>query len=203
MTRPRRANDMPNERPAKPVVATFGDHEVITPDTSKLRKLVRPAKADEPDPIASAEAALAAISDDFTDWMQDECERLDAARRKVARQGMSQESRQELFLAAHDVKGDSGTFGYPEVAPAADSLCRLLEHSPDIGKIPLTMVDQHVDAVRAIVREHTRPDISSVAATLTTTLRSITDEFLMKENQHRPEVLEIILSPSLVPGASF
>ena len=194
---------MPSERPAKPVVATFGDHEVITPDTSKLRKLVRPAKADEPDPIASAEAALAAISDDFTDWMQDECERLDAARRKVARQGMSQESRQELFLAAHDVKGDSGTFGYPEVAPAADSLCRLLEHSPDIGKIPLTMVDQHVDAVRAIVREHTRPDISSVAATLTTTLRSITDEFLMKENQHRPEVLEIILSPSLVPGASF
>ena len=52
---------MPSERPAKPEVATFGDHEVITPDTSKLRKLVRPAKAGDPDPVANAEAALAAI----------------------------------------------------------------------------------------------------------------------------------------------
>ena len=194
---------MPSQRPAKPVVATYGDHEVITPDTSKLRKIVRAAKADDPDPVARAEAALAAISDDFANWMQDECERLDAARHKITKQGMSEETRQELFLAAHDVKGDACTFCYPEAAPAADSLCRLLEHSPEPAKIPLAMVDQHVDAVRAIVREYARPDIASVAATLTTTLRSVTDEFLTKENQHRPEVLATILSPSLVPGASF
>jgi chemotaxis protein histidine kinase CheA len=198
----RRANDMPNERSAKPVVATFGDHEVITPDTSKLRKLVRPAKAGDPDPVANAEAALAAISGDFANWMRDECERLDAARRKVAEKGMSQKNRQELFLAAHDVKGDGATFGYPEVGPAADSLCRLLEHSPATTKIPPELVDQHVDAVRAIVREHKRADISSIATKLTATLRSITDEFLIKENQHRPEVLDTIMSPSLVPGGS-
>jgi chemotaxis protein histidine kinase CheA len=193
-------NDMPAERPAKPVVATFGDHEVITPDTSRLRKMVRHAKSGEPDPVARAEAALEAISSDFAEWMKDECERLDAARLKVGQQGMSAETRQELFLAAHDVKGDSATFGYPEVARAADSLCRLLEHSPDIGKIPRALVDQHVDAVRAIFREHKRADIASIATTLTATLRSITDEFLIKENQHRPEVLETILSPSLVPA---
>jgi hypothetical protein len=196
----RRNDGMPSERPAKPDVVTFGDHEVITPDTRKLRKAARPAKAGEPDPVARAEAALAAISGDFTAWMQDECERLDAARREVVKQGFSQETREELFLAAHDVKGDSGTFGYPEVAPAADSLCRLLEHSPDVARIPLALVDQHVDAVRAIVREHKRPDLASVAATLTATLRSITDEFLTQENQHRPKVLETILRPSLASG---
>ncbi len=59
-------------------------------------------------------------------------------------------------MSAHDVKGDSGTFGFPPWPPAADSLCRLLEHTPDLSRIPLAIVDQHVDAVRAIVREYAR-----------------------------------------------
>ena len=97
--------------------------------------------------------------------------------------GLTKQTRQELFLSAHDVKGDSGTFGYPAVAPAADSLCRLLEHTPDLTRIPLAIVDQHVDAVRAIVREHARADISVIAHALTTKLRQVTDEFLAAEKQ--------------------
>src|SRR5262249_23348910 len=119
---------MATPRPAKPDVITYGDHEVITPDTRHLRRTLRPAEHEETDPVAKAEAALAQIANEFTTWMEAECERLDAARRKVRSDGLSKVSRQELFLAAHDVKGDSATFGYPEVVPAADSLCRLLEH---------------------------------------------------------------------------
>jgi hypothetical protein len=194
---------MASDRPSKPDVVTYGDHEVITPDTRRLRKLLRPAMPGEDDPVARAEEALATISGDFTDWMHDECARLDAARRKVREVGLSKKTRQELFLAAHDVKGDSGTLGYPEVAAAADSLCRLLEHTPDLTKIPLAIVDQHVDAVRAIVREHKRPDVAAIAAALTSKLRAVTDEFLVKENRHRPDVLKAIRSPSMVPGESF
>jgi hypothetical protein len=194
---------MASSRSAKPDVVTYGDHEMITPDSSKMRKLVRAALPGEPDPVACAEKALAAISSDFENWMQDECARLDGARRKVKSVGLTLQTRQELFLAAHDVKGDSGTFGYPEVYAAAESLCRLLEHSPDLARIPLAIVDQHVDAVRAIVREHERPDIAAIAAALTGKLRSVTDEFLIKENRDRPHVLEMIQSPSLVPNMSF
>jgi hypothetical protein len=89
------------------------------------------------------------------------------------------------------------------VIPAADSLCRLLEHSPDLGKIPIAIVDQHVDAVRAIVREHGRPDNAAVAAALIRKLRAVTDEFLVRENVSRPEVLKTIQSPSLAPGETF
>ena len=101
------------------------------------------------------------------------------------------------------MKGDSGTLGYPEVGAAADSLCRLLEHTPDLARIPLAIVDQHVDAVRAIVREHDRADVAQIAAALTGKLRAVTDEFLLQENKHRPDVLKIIQSPGLVPGESF
>jgi hypothetical protein len=75
--------------------------------------------------------------------------------------------------------------------------------TPDLKKIPLAIVDQHVDAVRAIVREYTRADIVAVAANLTGKLRTVTDEFLMAENQHRPEILKVLASPSLVPGETF
>jgi hypothetical protein len=155
---------MSNSKRSKPDVVTYGDHELITPDTSKLRKLVRAAAPGDDDPIARAEEALAQISSEFETWMTDECERLDAARRKVREIGLNRTTKEELFLSAHDVKGDSGTFGYPAVAPAADSLCRLLEHTPDISRIPTAIIDQHVDAVRAIVREYARPDIASMRA---------------------------------------
>jgi chemotaxis protein histidine kinase CheA len=194
---------MASDKSSKPETLTYGDHEMITPDTTKLRKLVRTARPGEEDPVAKAEEALAAISGDFSEWMQDECARLDAARRNVRASGLSKQTRQELFLAAHDIKGDSETFGYPEVGAAADSLCRLLEHSPDLAKIPLAIIDQHVDAVRAIVREHDRADVAAIAATLTKKLRAVTDEFLVRENQHRPEVLRAIQGPSLAPSETF
>jgi chemotaxis protein histidine kinase CheA len=194
---------MASGKPSKPDVVTYGDHEKITPDTRSLRKTLRPALPGEADPIARAEEALAAISADFSEWMLQECERLDNARRKVREMGLSKQTKQELFLAAHDVKGDSGTLGYPEVARAAESLCRLIEHAPDLTKIPHSIIDQHVDAVRAIVREHERPDIAAIASALTGKLRAVTDEFLIKENRHRPDVLKTIQSPSLAPGESF
>jgi chemotaxis protein histidine kinase CheA len=176
---------------------------VITPDTRHLRRTLRTVEPDDPDPVAQAERALAQISSEFESWMLAECTRLDSARHKVKQNGLSKETRQELFLAAHDVKGDSGTFGYPEVVPAADSLCRLLEHAPNLAKIPMSIIDQHVDAVRAIVREHGRPDVNDIASALTTKLRLVTDEFLVRENKDRPDVLNTIRSPNLAPGDNF
>ena len=68
----------------KPDVITYGDHEVITPDTSKLRKLVSQVDdADDFDPVARAEQALAQLSGEFGSWMDSECDRLDRARRVV------------------------------------------------------------------------------------------------------------------------
>ncbi len=191
---------MTTTKTSKPDVITYGDHEIITPDTTKFRKTLHHAAPGEDDPIARAEAALAELSSEFKTWMHDECERLDRARRKVRDGGLNKQNRQELFLAAHDVKGDSATFGFALVSAAADSLCRLLEHTPDTTKIPLMIIDQHVDAVRAIVREYERGDIGQIAATLTKRLRHVTDEFLIAENKHRPEYLKTIAAPTLVPG---
>lgn len=181
-------------------VATFADHEVITPP-HELRKVLAPAAAGDDDPIARAEAALVALSSEFAAWMVSECERLEAARQDVGQQGFTERTHEELFRAAHDIKGEAATFGYPAAAGVAESLCRLLEHTPEIERIPMKLVDQHVDAVRAITREYARPDLTDVAGTLTSRLREVTDEFLKRENSFRPDYLETIFSPPLVPGS--
>jgi len=192
---------MTNRKDDTPSVATYGDHEVITP-RHELRKAVAAPGAGYDDPVARAEAALAALSSEFRSWMQSECERLETARRDVARDGFAEATHAALFRAAHDIKGEAATFGYPEAVGAAESLCRLLEHTPDIARIPLDLVGRHVDAVRAITREHARPDLGDLAAALTVRLRELTEDFLKRENSFRPDYLESIFSPSLVPGAS-
>jgi HPt (histidine-containing phosphotransfer) domain-containing protein len=183
-----------------PSVATYADYEVITPP-HRLRSAVAPAGDVTDDPVARAEAALAELSGEFGTWMDSECERLEAARQEIKRLGFTEKTHDALFRAAHDIKGEAGTFGYPAVAGIADSLCRLLEHTPDMKRIPLSAVDQHVDAVRAVVREYARPDLLEVAAALSKRLREVTDDFLRQENSFRPDYLENIFAPPLVPGA--
>ena len=153
----------------------------------------------EEDPVARAEKALVELSTEFASWMDSECERLDKARQVVINGSFTKANKEALFRAAHDIKGEAATFGFPLVALAADSLCRLIEHTPDVTRIPVKLVDQHVDAVRAIHREYSRSDAKELAATLTKRLRAVTDEFLMHENRGRPDVLAQIKGPSIVP----
>jgi len=181
-------------------VATYADHEVLTPQ-NKLRKALsdRPLAPGD-DPVARAERALAELSSEFGAWMQQECERLDKARRAVKSTGFTRNAKEQLFHAAHDIKGEAATFGFPAVAGAADSLCRLIEYAPDATKIPVQLVDQHVDAVRAIFREYSRSDAIALATQLNRKLREVTDEFLILSNKDRPDVLDSINGPSIVPG---
>jgi chemotaxis protein histidine kinase CheA len=188
----------------KASVATYADHEIITPP-NKLRRVVSTVSSYDPhdDPVARAEQALAQLSDEFSNWMDSECQRLDRARHQVKVSGFTKATREELFHAAHDIKGEAATFGFPWIAALADSLCRLIEHAPDTTRIPSALLDQHVDAVRAIFRESARPDIATLADALGRKLREVTDEFLAHENRDRPDYLEGILAPPLAPGETF
>ncbi len=195
---------MKDKKPNLAAVSTFADHEVIMPP-NRLKKAVeklKPGTKIDFDPVARAEAALAELAEDFSKWMEMECVRLDDARNAVKASGLNAGTREALFLAAHDIKGQAATFGYPLVAPVADSLCRLIEHSPDMARIPMPLIDQHVDAARAITSKNSRGDSNAFAARLAEKLRQVTEEFLVRENRDRPDYLESILSPALAPSDS-
>ena len=126
-----------------PAVTTYADHEVIQPP-NKLKKAVAKAApgnldAAHEDAIARAEAALADLATEFSSWMDTECERLDQARHRVKKQGLAGAAKDELFRAAHDIKGEAETFGFPHAGHVAESLCRLIEHTPDAKRVPIAL----------------------------------------------------------------
>jgi chemotaxis protein histidine kinase CheA len=192
---------MSKSKPEKPTVVTYADHELITPPNNLLDALTT-VRVSTPvdDPVKRAEEALEQISSEFAVWMDEECARLDRARIELKTKGFNRATREALFGAAHDIKGEAATFGFPWVAALAESLCRLIEHTPEMTRIPLTLVDQHVDGIRAIIRESARTDVGTVADELSKRLRDVTEEFLTYENRHRPEYLAAIRSPSIAPS---
>jgi chemotaxis protein histidine kinase CheA len=191
---------MAREKPPALQIETFADHHVITQPNPLRKVLRRVADKDLDDPVARAEKALAGLSGEFKNWMTVESDRLAAAHAATLKDGFTKNSCEELFRAAHDIKGDAATFGFPSAGAAADSLCRIIEHAPDLGKVPAQLIAHHINAIQAIVRERTKLDTLSTASELSRQLRGIADEYLTYANRNRPEHLEAILAPSIVPA---
>lgn len=191
---------MRNDKPAEIKVKHFSTHKVIT-QPNPLRKVLRRVNEPDPDdPVARAEQALAGLSGEFKTWMAIEADRLSAAHAAMIEKGFSEKAAEELFRAAHDIKGDAATFGYPSAAVAAESLCRIIEHAPELDKVPPELIKHHINAIQAIVNNHTRLDTVKVSTELSRKLRGVADEYLMHVNRDRPEHLEAIMAPSIVPG---
>ena len=181
-------------------IKAFADHHVIT-QPNPLRKVLRRAtETDRDDPVARAEQALAGLSGEFKNWMGIEADRLSTAHAAILKDGFTNFTREELFRAAHDIKGDAATFGFPSAAATAESLCRIIEHAPDLDKVPSDLIAHHINAIQAIVHERTKLDTASVASQLSRKLRGIADEFLAHVNRDRPDHLEAVLAPSIAPA---
>ena len=190
---------MTKQRPGAIQVKSFGDHHVITQPNPLRKVLLRVPESDLDDPVGRAEKALAGLSGEFKNWMTIEADRLADAHASILRDGLTDLTRQELFRAAHDIKGDAATFGFPSAGAAAESLCRIIEHAPDLDQVPSNLVAHHINAIQAIVRERTKLDTAATAGELSRQLRGVADEYLAYANRDRPELLEAILAPSIAP----
>src|SRR3979411_3088524 len=146
---------MPKDKPTTLQIQTFADHHVITQPNPLRKVLRRVAEQDLDDPVARAEKALAGLSGEFKNWMSIEADRLLAAHAAILKDGFTNFTREELFRAAHDIKGDAATFGYPSAGAAAESLCRIIEHAPNLDQVPSDLIAHHINAIQAIVRDRT------------------------------------------------
>src|SRR4051794_14960482 len=191
---------MAKPKPGDIEVQTFATHHIITQPNPLRRVLRRVPDDDTDDPVARAEKALEGLSGEFKTWMAIEADRLSDAHAATLRDGFTTENRDELFRAAHDIKGDAFTFGFPSAGAAAESLCRIIEHAPELDHVPSDLIAHHINAIQAIVRERTKLDTFAMAAELSRQLRGVADQYLKHANRDRPEHLEAILAPSIMPG---
>ncbi len=105
-----------------------------------------------------ADTAVQQLSVEFPAWMQGESDRLNKIRLEIANEGYSVERIDQLFTCAHDIKGQAPTYGYPVAGIIGKLLADLIEKAPAGVQIPLSVIDQHVDTIRAIVRQNLKGD---------------------------------------------
>jgi len=127
--------------------------------------------------IAKAEAALKSLSGNFSQWLQDEITKLDAARHEVKVQGMTPETMENLYLRAHDLKGLGTTYGYQLITRIAGSLCKLIDEKDKRLTAPMALVDAHIDGIKAAVRDDIKSDTHPVGAALAQELERRVREF--------------------------
>lgn len=109
--------------------------------------------------IAKAEAALKSLSSQFAGWLNEEIAKLEAARHLIHMEGADARNMDALYTHAHDLKGLGGTYEYPLITRIAGSLCKLMDDRGERPKVPLHLVDAHIDAIRAVVRDQIKdPD---------------------------------------------
>lgn len=116
--------------------------------------------------IAKAEEALKAMSGQFGQWLQDEIDKLDAAQAAIKAKGLNAETAEVLYFRAHDLKGLGGTYQYPLVTRLAGSLCKLLDDQKKRADAPGPLLDAHIDAIRAVVRDGIQTDDHPVGRAL-------------------------------------
>jgi len=117
-----------------------------------------PAGGIDPDVVARAEAALKSLSAQFSRWLQDEIDKLDAARAAVGLEGLTGQAGEALYTRAHDLKGLGGTYEFPIVTRVAASLCRVIDSAQARAAAPLSLVDSHINAIKAMIRDGIKTD---------------------------------------------
>lgn len=122
--------------------------------------------------IAKAEEALKAMSAQFGQWLQDEITKLDAAQTAIRTQGLTTETAEGLYFRAHDLKGLGSTYQYPIVTRMAGSLCKLLDDPAKRTEAPIVLLDAHIDAIKAVVRDEIQTEEHPVGRELAETLEA-------------------------------
>ena len=165
------------------------DHSVITPQNVLKAKAAvmirRPAGLDET-AVRRAEQALRALSVNFNVWMEEALRNLGDSRDRLRRDPPPADASGALHRAAHDIRGQASMLGFPLAARVGASLCRILEECPPQklreGFIAI-VVDRHVDAIRAIVREGVTNAEKRTGEMLANELEAITDRLMASSDQ--------------------
>jgi len=145
--------------------------QVIRPPNT-LRMKVGGGFGVNADAIAKAEEALKAMSAQFGQWLNDEIAKLDKAQADIRDKGFTPETAEQLYFRAHDLKGLGTTYEYPLVTRIAASLCRMLDDPARRMSAPPVILDAHIDAIRAVVRDEIKTDDHPTGRVLAETLEA-------------------------------
>ena len=160
-------------------------YEVISPPTNLSQKALSGKSEFGADlkAIKRAEKAMEVLSEQFSDWMDQELEQLDLCRQQVKASNFMSQDVDDLYRCSHDIRGQAETFGFPLAGSFCQSLCFLIDNIPDTSRLPALLIDQHVDSVKAVVRSNITSKDDKKSLELLKKLSEVTIEFIKHETQ--------------------
>ncbi|MEM6625981.1 MAG: hypothetical protein AAGB25_02440 [Pseudomonadota bacterium] len=161
---------MPKEKPI----------EIFTPPNALKAKIGGALSPIDRNAIAKAERALADLSNQFQDWMEDEIDKIEAAWSNYEAAADKVDAVSHVYGCAHDIKGLAPTYEYPFVSRVASSLCNLTSDELDRKTCPPGLMKAHVDAMRAAVKSQIKELDHPVGSMLLAELEERAAEHLQK-----------------------
>lgn len=149
--------------------------ETFTPPNplEKARNGTGPVSID-PEILDRAEQAVAALSEDYADWAQQD---IDGLRQAVALARANpanvRTSIAHIYRHSLDLKGQGGGFGYHLITEIGDLLTKFMEGRTSITKVEFEIIDAHVDAIQAVLRDGIKGDGGAVGAQIVAGLREL------------------------------
>jgi chemotaxis protein histidine kinase CheA len=113
--------------------------------------------------IRRAEAAATRVQEQLRDVIPGEIERLSQAFLEYREKPTVDDRKARLFRAVHDLRGLAASFNQPLIERVARSMSRLMAHCTAPSR---PLLQAHVDALRAAVREGLRGTASPLASEL-------------------------------------
>lgn len=143
--------------------------EIKLPNT--LRDKVGGGSGMNPAFLKRAETALEDLRVDFESHLFEEVDRITKMFSEMRSSGEFRP--RELYLVAHELRGQAGSFDYKLLGQFGDTLCLLLEDKTVLSAREVEVVGSHIDAMRAVVNRKVKGDGGTVGRELADGLESM------------------------------
>ncbi len=122
--------------------------------------------------LAQAQAAVAAMADEYIGWVTADLARLDEAVAGIQPADPAP-GLKAAHGVAHDIKGQGATFGYKLVTDIAAMLCRYLQRSAEAGRFDPVVIEAYVQSLKTIVENRVQGDAGELGQEILAALREM------------------------------
>ncbi len=114
---------------------------------------------DLPDAVRRAEAAVAALAENYAVWVREDL----AAARKALQKARetapdNADALKEIFGVCHNIKGQGGSFGYELMTMIGGSVCEITREAGNASEYMLKVVEAHIAALEFVVEKGIKGD---------------------------------------------
>ena len=136
--------------------------QIIVPPNLLLAKVGTKPGPNIDQMVASAQAALDDMKEDYEVWIRDD---LKSLKESVAALHRAADPivLERVKTQAHEIKGQGSTYGYPLLTAAGDLLHNFIEKDATVAAQNLGIIDAHVDFMALVLSQELRDQGDTLA----------------------------------------